>query len=215
MLSDTGLLVEAAKADDDGVGGVPAAGRRHRLARSATACPVPRTGSAATLDNEDGPRVNPFFRDLYKSVAATLSGLRAKEHTAQVPPADREEREHEFSEAALPVLYCSPTMELGVDISALSAVGLRNVPPTPANYAQRAGPRRPVRAARPRRHLLRDRQRARPVLLPPPGADGRRIRRPAPARPRQRGPDQVARAGDLARRDRPGPARLADPSCST
>ena len=92
-----------------------------------------------TLDNEDGPRVNPFFRDLYKGVASTLSGLRAKEHTAQVPPLDRQEREKEFSEAALPVLYCSPTMELGVDIKHLSAVGLRNVPPTPANYAQRAG----------------------------------------------------------------------------
>src|SRR5205807_4915416 len=92
-----------------------------------------------TVDNEEGPRVNPFFRELYRAVAATLAGLRAKEHTAQVPPAERQEREREFSEAALPVLYCSPTMELGVDINALSAVGLRNVPPTPANYAQRAG----------------------------------------------------------------------------
>ena len=92
-----------------------------------------------TLDNEEGPRVNPFFRELYRAVAATLAGLRAKEHTAQVSPAERQEREREFSEAALPVLYCSPTMELGVDINALSAVGLRNVPPTPANYAQRAG----------------------------------------------------------------------------
>jgi hypothetical protein len=46
-----------------------------------------------------------------------------------------------FNEAArfLPVLFCSPTMELGVDISALNAVYLRNVPPTPANYAQRSG----------------------------------------------------------------------------
>jgi hypothetical protein len=39
----------------------------------------------------------------------------------------------------LPALFCSPTMELGVDISALNAVYLRNVPPTPANYAQRSG----------------------------------------------------------------------------
>jgi hypothetical protein len=92
-----------------------------------------------TLANEEGPRVNPFFRELYRGVAVTLSGLRAKEHTAQVPPAERQEREDEFSQAQLPVLYCSPTMELGVDINALSAVGLRNVPPTPANYAQRAG----------------------------------------------------------------------------
>jgi Lhr-like helicase len=39
----------------------------------------------------------------------------------------------------LPVMVCSPTMELGVDISALNFVLLRNVPPTPANYAQRTG----------------------------------------------------------------------------
>lgn len=84
-------------------------------------------------------RVNRYFAQLYSETAGTLSGLEAREHTAQVPPDKREEREHEFGDAHLPVLYCSPTMELGVDIKSLNVVGMRNVPPTPANYAQRSG----------------------------------------------------------------------------
>ena len=39
----------------------------------------------------------------------------------------------------LPVMFCSPTMELGVDIAELDLVYMRNVPPTAANYAQRSG----------------------------------------------------------------------------
>jgi len=91
------------------------------------------------LESEAVARVNPFFRDLYRDVALGLAGLHAKEHTAQVPPDQRELREHDFREGTLPLLYCSPTMELGVDIASLNAVALRNVPPTPANYAQRSG----------------------------------------------------------------------------
>ena len=67
------------------------------------------------------------------------SDLCAREHTAAVKHEDREEREADFRSAKLPLLFCSPTMELGVDISQLNAVNLRNVPPTPANYAQRSG----------------------------------------------------------------------------
>lgn len=89
--------------------------------------------------SEHGPRVNPFFHRLYSDVAATLSGLHAREHTAQVSNELRIERENRFRQGDLPVLFCSPTMELGIDIASLNAVGLRNVPPTPANYAQRAG----------------------------------------------------------------------------
>ncbi|WP_329356568.1 protein kinase domain-containing protein [Streptomyces anulatus] len=92
-----------------------------------------------TYASGDGPRVNTFFRELYREAADGLSGLFAREHTAQVDPRDRQQREKDFSSADLKLLYCSPTMELGVDISSLNAVMMRNVPPTPANYAQRSG----------------------------------------------------------------------------
>ncbi len=103
---------------------------------------------------------NEFFYHLYKNIADSfrnhdrlLHQLEAREHTAQVDSETRKEREIRFrkglsgeriidrkSEAAgLPVLFCSPTMELGVDIASLNAVYMRNVPPTPANYAQRSG----------------------------------------------------------------------------
>lgn len=89
--------------------------------------------------NQKQGRINPFFKELYAETAKALIGLEAREHTAQVEAAVRQEREKSFSDAKLPVLYCSPTMELGVDISSLNVVGMRNVPPTPANYAQRSG----------------------------------------------------------------------------
>ncbi|MBV6695898.1 protein kinase [Kitasatospora aureofaciens] len=92
-----------------------------------------------TYASGDGPRVNTFFQELYRNAARELAGLFAREHTAQVDPTERENREEAFRKAELKLLYCSPTMELGVDISSLNAVMMRNVPPTPANYAQRSG----------------------------------------------------------------------------
>ncbi len=88
---------------------------------------------------QDGGRTNPFFVGFYTGVASDGQGIRAKEHTAAVPADERERREEAFREARLPVLFCSPTMELGVDIAELNVVNMRNVPPTPANYAQRSG----------------------------------------------------------------------------
>jgi ATP-dependent helicase YprA (DUF1998 family) len=98
---------------------------------------------------------------ILKHTENPLFGFEAREHTAQVDGEKRAVREKRFrfgdkereelgsdekhlreigeANRFLPVLFCSPTMELGVDISALNAVYLRNVPPTPANYAQRSG----------------------------------------------------------------------------
>jgi very-short-patch-repair endonuclease len=97
-------------------------------------------------NQEPNIKTNKFFRSLYLNIADNLrsrdsiiSQLEAHEHTAQVDSDIREQRETEFRSAKLPLLFCSPTMELGVDISSLNAVYMRNVPPTPANYAQRSG----------------------------------------------------------------------------
>jgi len=89
--------------------------------------------------SQQGGRTNDFFVNFYKTALPDLYGLQAKEHTAQVPYEDREAREKRFRTGELPILYCSPTMELGIDISQLNVVNMRNVPPTPANYAQRSG----------------------------------------------------------------------------
>lgn len=84
--------------------------------------------------------VNSFFKDLYQTDFSDFSAsLEAREHTGQISNADREDRETRFREGKLGVLYCSPTMELGIDIADLSIVHMRNVPPNPANYAQRSG----------------------------------------------------------------------------
>ena len=93
---------------------------------------VPRLSRAAAESN-------PFFVRFYQTLAAEGIGLEAREHTAQVAYDQRMEREKRFREGTLPLLFCSPTMELGVDIAELNIVNLRNVPPTPANYAQRSG----------------------------------------------------------------------------
>ncbi len=102
--------------------------------------------------SEVPPPVNQFFQRFYREAAAALAAFEAREHTAQVvKPGERERRERRFRwedgdtrkeqdlGRRLPYLVCSPTMELGVDIADLDLVHMRNVPPTPANYAQRSG----------------------------------------------------------------------------
>lgn len=94
-----------------------------------------------TLEGGDWMEKEPnrYFQQFYQNIPLKDVCLEANDHTGQVPKEIREEREQSFREGKFPVLYCSPTMELGIDIKDLSIVGMRNVPPTPANYTQRAG----------------------------------------------------------------------------
>ncbi|MGH8014194.1 MAG: helicase-related protein [Candidatus Binataceae bacterium] len=92
------------------------------------------------IDPEIAKRApNQYYSNLYRERAAKLASLHAQPHTGAVAANKREQREEDFRAGKLPILCCSPTMELGIDIRDLYAVHLRNIPPTPANYAQRSG----------------------------------------------------------------------------
>jgi superfamily II DNA/RNA helicase len=67
--------------------------------------------------------------------------VRTREHSAQIPAVEREYIERQFKGEGelLNTFVCTPTLELGVDIGSLDAILMRNIPPLPANYWQRAG----------------------------------------------------------------------------
>lgn len=83
---------------------------------------------------------NSFFKEFYKTDFTRFGKqIIGREHTGQLKNTDRIERENWFREGSISALFCSPTMELGIDIAELNIVHMRNVPPTPANYVQRSG----------------------------------------------------------------------------
>ncbi|MDR1897714.1 MAG: DEAD/DEAH box helicase [Prevotellaceae bacterium] len=83
---------------------------------------------------------NIYFQEFYKQdFQSDHQNIEGKEHTGQLSNEDRINREEAFREGKLAALFCSPTMELGIDISQLNIVHMRNVPPRPDNYAQRSG----------------------------------------------------------------------------
>lgn len=78
-----------------------------------------------------------LYRQLYLS--DQVFPLSAEEHTAQWTPKAGAEVQDHFIKGEINVLSCSTTFELGVDVGDLQAVLMRNMPPTTANYIQRAG----------------------------------------------------------------------------
>lgn len=99
------------------------------------ACPGVRCEGAV------GPIDGPVGRDHYRELYTTLDpiGLRVEEHTAQLSNSVAAERQQDFIDGRINALSCSTTFELGVDVGEIQAVLMRNVPPSAANYVQRAG----------------------------------------------------------------------------
>ena len=82
-------------------------------------------------------RVNNHYFHLYHDLR--IDDLIAHEHTAQLGSQKAYEYQNAFKAKKVNVLSCSTTFEMGVDVGSLETVFMRNMPPSPANYAQRAG----------------------------------------------------------------------------
>ena len=94
-----------------------------------------------------GGRLQPISREailaedhyakLYQS--EEMKPLHIKEHTAQLGREQQQKYQEMFINKKINALSCSTTFEMGVDVGDLETVFLRNMPPSPANYVQRAG----------------------------------------------------------------------------
>jgi hypothetical protein len=95
-------------------------------------------GKLEPIDSEKREHlVENHYRHLYTSI--TPVKMVSHEHTAQLTADYASNIQQRFINGDINVLSCSTTFELGVDLGELEAIFLRNVPPEPSNYIQRAG----------------------------------------------------------------------------
>lgn len=99
----------------------------------------PRNQCLGKLGPVDAERLKAnHYRILYENPELPPA-LCTEEHTAQIAPKEARKRQQRFKQGDIHLLSSSTTFEVGVDLGDLDSVFLRNVPPEPFNYAQRAG----------------------------------------------------------------------------
>lgn len=98
-----------------------------------------KPGCSGTLEILDVKKelADDHYYNLYTHLNAVP--MTVHEHTAQLSSDTAYNYQKQFKDKKINVLSCSTTFEMGVDVGSLEIVFMRNMPPSPANYAQRAG----------------------------------------------------------------------------
>lgn len=101
------------------------------------ACPTFCCRGKLTKSNPDEILNNNHYREINKNMK--IDNMKIAEHTAQLSPELAYDTQNKFINKDINILSCSTTFEMGVDVGELETIFLRNMPPSPANYAQRSG----------------------------------------------------------------------------
>jgi len=99
-------------------------------------CPYPNCGGDLEPIDITITQSQNYYYNLFHQ---PLIPIRVEEHTAQLDSEKGKDYQDYFKAGYINALSCSTTFEMGIDLGDLQAVAMSNVPPTVANYRQRAG----------------------------------------------------------------------------